>query len=218
MRWPRGWAVEAAANLRNLFLDCDLLFMTTTGSLTSSRSLSYIALFAALMAVFGLIPKIDLPFGVPITLQSLGVMLAGCLLGPRRGFFAIALFLLAVALGLPLLPGGRGGLGVFVAPASGFLFGWMFGAFACGLLMRRMAGATGTGLLAAAFLASVVGGIFVVYAFGIVGLSWVAHMSLTQAALAVLVFIPGDLIKCGVCAMLVQTVMRGMPSWRLDRD
>lgn len=192
--------------------------MTTTGSLTSSRSLSYIALFAALMAVFGLIPKIDLPFGVPITLQSLGVMLAGCLLGPRRGFFAIALFLLAVALGLPLLPGGRGGLGVFVAPASGFLFGWMFGALVCGLLMRRMAGATGAGLLAAAFVASVVGGIVVVYAFGIVGLSWMAHMSLTQAALAVLVFIPGDLIKCGVCAMLVQTVMRGMPGWRLDRD
>jgi biotin transport system substrate-specific component len=192
--------------------------MTTTGSITSSRSLSYIALFAALMAVFGLIPKIDLPFGVPITLQSLGVMLAGCLLGPRRGFFAIALFLLAVALGLPLLPGGRGGLAVFVAPASGFLFGWMFGAFACGLLMRRMAGATGTRLLAAAFLSSLVGGILVIYAFGIVGLSLVAHMSLSQAALAVLVFIPGDLIKCGICAMLVQTVMRGMPSWRLDRD
>lgn len=206
--------------------------MTTTGSLTSSRSLSYIALFAALMAVFGLIPKIDLPFGVPITLQSLGVMLAGCLLGPRRGFLAIGLFLLAVALGLPLLSGGRGGLAVFVGPTSGFLFGWLFGAFACGLAMRllvRVAVRRGTGeagassasglpLLAAAFVSSVLGGIGVVYAVGIVGLSWVAHMSLAQAALAMLVFIPGDLIKCGICAMLVQTVARGMPGWRLDRD
>jgi biotin transport system substrate-specific component len=192
--------------------------MTSSGSVHSSRSLSYIALFAALMAVFGLIPKVDLPFGVPITLQSLGVMLAGCLLGPRRGFLAMALFLLAVALGLPLLPGGRGGLAVFVAPASGFLFGWMFGAFACGLLMRRMAGATGKGLLAAAFLSAFVGGILVVYAFGIAGLSLVAHMSLSQAALAVLVFVPGDLIKCGLCALLVQTVMRGLPHWRLDKD
>jgi biotin transport system substrate-specific component len=192
--------------------------MTSSGSAHSSRSLSYIALFAALMAVFGLIPKVDLPFGVPITLQSLGVMLAGCLLGPRRGFMAMALFLLAVALGLPLLPGGRGGLAVFVAPASGFLFGWMFGAFACGLLMRRMAGATGKGLLAAAFVSAFAGGILVVYAFGIVGLSLVAHMSLSQAALAVLVFVPGDLIKCGLCALLVQTVMRGLPHWRLDKD
>ncbi|MDH6592414.1 biotin transport system substrate-specific component [Variovorax sp. TBS-050B] len=192
--------------------------MTHPASAASSRSLSYIALFAALMAVFGLIPKVDLPFGVPITLQSLGVMLAGCLLGPRRGFLAIALFLLAVALGLPLLPGGRGGLAVFVAPASGFLFGWMFGAFAAGLVMRAFAGATGKGLFAAAFLAAFVGGIGVVYAFGIMGLSLVAHMSLSQAALAVLVFIPGDLVKCGLCALLVQTVMRGLPHWRLDRD
>jgi len=196
--------------------------MTSNPLVTSSRSLSYIALFAALMAVFGLIPKVDLPFGVPITLQSLGVMLAGCLLGPRRGFLAIALFLLAVALGLPLLPGGRGGLSVFVGPTSGFLFGWMFGAFACGmtmrLLARRLDGATGAGLLASTFLSCAIGGIVVVYAFGIVGLSWVASMPLSKAALAMLVFIPGDLIKCGICAMVVQTVMRGMPGWRLGRD
>ncbi|HEY2418853.1 MAG TPA: biotin transporter BioY [Steroidobacteraceae bacterium] len=194
----------------------------TTPATSSSRSLAYVALFAALMAVLGLIPKIDLPFGVPITLQSLGVMLAGCLLGPRRGFLAIALFLLAVALGLPLLPGGRGGFSVFVGATSGFLFGWMFGAFICGLLMRllvpRLRSTTGSGVLAVTFFSSVIGGIAVVYAFGIVGLSWVAHMSLSQAALAMLIFIPGDLVKCGICAMVVQTVMRGMPSWRLGRD
>jgi biotin transport system substrate-specific component len=190
----------------------------TTQSLTSSRSLSYIALFAALLAAFGLIPKIDLPFGVPITLQTLGVMLAGCLLGPRRAFYAVALFMLAVALGLPLLAGGRGGLGVFVAPSSGFLIGWLVGAPVSGWLMRRMAGARGNALLAAAFVAALVGGIGVIYLFGIVGLSLAAHLTLAQAGLAALAFVPGDLIKCGVCAVLVQTVVRGMPSWRLDRD
>ena len=46
-----------------------------------ATSVAYVGLFAALMAVLGLVPKVDLPFGVPITLQSLGVMLAGCLLG-----------------------------------------------------------------------------------------------------------------------------------------
>jgi biotin transport system substrate-specific component len=80
---------------------------------TPSRSIALVSLFAALIAVFGLIPKIDLPLGVPITLQTLGVMLAGCLLGPKRALQALALFLAAVALGLPLLSGGRGGLGVF---------------------------------------------------------------------------------------------------------
>ena len=70
--------------------------MTTAVSRKASHSMALEALFAALMAVMGLIPKIDLPLGVPITLQSLGVMLAGCLLGARLGFQAIALFLLAV--------------------------------------------------------------------------------------------------------------------------
>ena len=76
---------------------------------TSSLSIALVSLFAALIAVFGLIPKIDLPLGVPITLQTLGVMLAGCMLGPKRALQALLLFLAAVAIGLPLLSGGRGG-------------------------------------------------------------------------------------------------------------
>jgi biotin transport system substrate-specific component len=192
--------------------------MKNTDSLTSSRSLAYIALFAALIAVFGLIPKIDLPFGVPITLQTLGVMIAGCLLGPKRAFCAVALFVLAVALGLPLLAGGRGGLGVFVAPPAGFFIGWLFGAPVSGWVMRRLSHTKGPALLASAFLAAFAGGIVVVYAFGIAGLSLIAHLSVTQAALASAAFIPGDLVKCGLCAVLVQTVVRGLPQWRLARD
>jgi ABC-type Co2+ transport system permease subunit len=65
---------------------------------SSSRSLAHIALFAALIAVLGLIPKIDLPLGVPVTAQTLGVMLAGCLLGPVRGCLAVLLFLGGVAM------------------------------------------------------------------------------------------------------------------------
>jgi len=195
---------------------------TTTGTMTSTRSLSYIALFAAVIAVFGLIPKIDLPFGVPITLQSLGIMLVGCLLGPKRAFYTVGLFLVAVALGLPLLSGGRGGVAVFVAPSAGFLLGWLIGAVVCGVSMRqfmkRMPEAKGKGLLIAAFLSSLIGGIVVMYFFGILGLMLAAHLSATQATLAVLAFIPGDLVKCAACAVLVQSVVRGMPSWRLDRD
>src|SRR5580765_6203964 len=58
----------------------------TTGPMTSTRSLAHIALFAAVIAVFGLIPRVELPFGVPITLQTLGIMLVGCLLGPKHAF------------------------------------------------------------------------------------------------------------------------------------
>ena len=182
----------------------------------SYHSLARVALFAALIAVFGLIPKLDLPFGVPITLQTLGVMLAGCLLGARRGFLAVGLFLLMVAIGLPLLAGGRGGLGVFFLPSAGFLLGWPFGAAVCGLVMRGLSRSRElTVLWPSALVAALVGGIGVVYAFGITGLAWIAHLSLAQAALASAAFIPGDLLKCAICAALVQTVARGLPQWRL---
>jgi biotin transport system substrate-specific component len=179
----------------------------------SSRSLVLVALFAALLAVFGLIPKIDLPFGVPITIQTLGVMLAGCLLGPWRAFLAMALFLLAVAFGLPLLSGGRGGLAVFAAPSAGFLLGWPLGAAASGAVMALLPGRTPLSLAIKAFAASVVGGIGVVYASGIVGLMTLAHLSAGQATVASLAFVPGDLVKCIVSALVVHTVARGLPDW-----
>lgn len=183
-------------------------------SVSSSRSLTLVALFAALLAVFGLIPKIDLPFGVPITIQTLGVMLAGCLLGPRRAFQALALFLVAVAFGLPLLSGGRGGFGVFVAPSSGFLVGWLFGAAVTGWVMWTLPGDTPVKIAVRAFVASFVGGIVVLYAFGIGGLMWLAHLTPWQATVAAMAFVPGDLVKCGLCALLVHTVARGVPDWR----
>jgi len=182
---------------------------------TNSRTLAYVSLFAALIAVFGLIPKIDLPLGVPITLQTLGVMLAGCLLGGRRAALAVVLFLVGVALGLPLLSGGRGGLGVFMAPSAGYLLGWAPGAWLCGALMARLPSATPRSGAASAALASLVGGLLLVHATGVVGLVLLAHLGWKQALLGTLVFVPGDLIKCGFTAAVVHTVARGLPDWSL---
>lgn len=179
-----------------------------------SRSLALVALFAALLSVFGLIPKIDLPLGVPITLQTLGVMLAGCLLGPRRGAQAMLLFLAAVALGLPLLSGGRGGLGVFFAPASGYLLGWPLGAFVTGAVMATLPASTPARAAMSAFVASVVGGLAIVHLCGVAGLVHIAGLTWTQALVGTLVFVPGDLVKCFMTATVVHTVARGLPDWR----
>jgi len=181
---------------------------------TSTLSVALVSLFAALMAVFGLIPKIDLPLGVPITLQTLGVMLAGCMLGPKRALQALLLFLAAVALGLPLLSGGRGGLGVFFSPASGYLIGWPVGAFVTGWVMTLLPKQTPRSAAISAFLASAAGGLLVVHVCGVVGLVNIANLTWQQAILASLVFVPGDLIKCAVCATVVHTVARGLPDWR----
>ena len=188
--------------------------MTTAVSRKASHSMALVALFAALMAVMGLIPKIDLPLGVPITLQSLGVMLAGCLLGARLGFQAIALFLLAVAAGLPLLAGGRGGLGVFMAPSAGYLLGYALAAGVTGALMRLLPQGQPLRTAISAFIASALGGLVFLHAMGIAGLVLLAKMPLEKAFFADLVFVPGDLIKCVLVALIVHTVARGLPDWR----
>ena len=74
---------------------------------------------------------------MPITAQSLGVMLAGAVLGARRGFASLVLLLVLVAVGLPLLAGGRGGLGVFATPSVGFLLGCPSAAYVVGWLTER---------------------------------------------------------------------------------
>ncbi len=172
------------------------------------RKLTQIALFAALIAALGLIPQLTLAFGVPITAQSLGVMLCGTVLGARRGGLAALLFVALVALGLPLLAGGRGGLGVFAAPTVGFLVGFPIAAFATGLVMERLSGlATGW----AAFIAAVLGGGVVLYAVGIAGLAIVLDRSLAEAALLVTAFIPGDLIKAVLAALITAALVRARP-------
>ena len=188
--------------------------MTAAVSRNSSYSMALVALFAALMAVMGLIPKIDLPLGVPITLQSLGVMLAGCLLGARRGFQALLLFLVAVAAGLPLLAGGRGGIGVFMAPSAGYLVGYALAAGVTGALMRLLPQGTPLRTAVSAFIASLLGGLVFLHAMGIAGLVLLAQMPVDKAFMADLMFVPGDLIKCVLCAVVVHTVAKALPDWQ----
>jgi len=174
-------------------------------SVASTRDIVLVALFAALIAVLGLVPKVDLPFlaGVPITVQTLGVMLAGLFLGPRRGALAVLLLVFMVLLGAPFLSGGRGGLGVLFGPTAGFLLGWIPGAFLVGLVFVLFQRLAPSKVLINAFLACLVGGVVVIYAVGIPVLAWRAAMPMDQAVAVSLAFIPGDLLKAALAAVLV---------------
>ena len=126
----------------------------------------------------------------------------------------VLLFLFLVALGAPFLAGGRGGWGVFMTPSVGFFIGFPVGAFVAGWIMR----ATGRmNVLLASALAAAVGGILVVYAFGIPGVAIMADLPLGKAAIASAVYIPGDLIKVAVTAVVTQTIARGLPGALLSR-
>ena len=173
------------------------------------RNLAHIALFAALIAVLGIVP-----FGVPITAQSLGIMLCGTVLGAKRGGLAVILLLVLVALGLPLLSGGRGGLGVFAGPSVGFLIGWPVAAFVAGLIVERWKAP----LAMASFVGSLIGGILVLYAFGIVGMAVKLDKTLSEAAVLTLVYVPGDLIKCVLAGAVTRGIAKMRPGSLLSRS
>jgi biotin transport system substrate-specific component len=168
-----------------------------------------IATFAALIAVLGMPGQIAvLGNAVPITLQTLGVMLAGAILGARRGALAVLTFLALAAAGLPVLAGGRGGLGAFAGPSAGFLVGFLVGAFVVGLMVERLRRVTFLGV----FAASLVGGVAVIYAFGIPVQALVTGASLGQAALLSVGFLPGDILKALACASITVAVARAYPA------
>jgi biotin transport system substrate-specific component len=178
------------------------------------RTLAHVALFAALIAALGLIPKITLAGGVPITAQSMGVMLCGTVLGARRGALAVLLFLLLVAIGLPLLAGGRGGLGTFATPSVGYLVGFPVAAFVTGLIVQAWRGP----LALVATVASVIGGIVVLYVFGVIGMAVMLDKTLPEALLLTTAFIPGDIIKAVVAGLLTAGLARSRPVSVLSRQ
>ncbi len=177
-----------------------------------ARDLALVAAFAALIAVLGLAGSLyPLGAAVPITAQTLGVMLAGSVLGPRRGAAAVAVFLMLVLAGMPWLAGGRGGLGVLAGPSAGFLLGWLPGAAVVGALVARRPVLNRRSMLAWLTLANLVGGIAVVYAIGVPVLAWRSHLPLDAAAVGSAVYLPGDLIKSMISAVVTAAVIRGYP-------
>jgi biotin transport system substrate-specific component len=173
-----------------------------------TKDLVYIALFAAITAVLGLVPAIQVG-PVPITAQTLGVMLAGAILGARRGFLSQLLFLVLVAIGLPLLASGHGGLAAFTGPSAGYLISWPIAAFVVGLLTERFWGRYN---LAWGILANVVGGILVIYAIGVPVLAAIANLSPEAAIVSgALPFLIGDGIKAVLAAAIAVQVRRSYP-------
>ncbi|ALE03479.1 biotin transporter BioY [Bartonella ancashensis] len=170
----------------------------------------YIALFAAIYAVLGIFPPIFLPFflGLPITVQSMGVMLAGSILGAKRGALASALFLLLVALGLPILAGGRGGIGAFLGVGGGYMVGYPFAAFFIGYMVELFWKRLNFTMLV---VINSIGGIGIVYFFGIPWVAYVANVSLLTALVSSLGFMIGDFLKVLIGSFVAITIKKTIP-------
>ncbi len=183
----------------------------------TTRDLGFVALFAALIVALGLIPAFPVPgLPVPITPQSMGVMMAGLILGPKRGALAVVVVIVLVAIGLPVLSGGRGGLGVIVGPSAGYLFGWVFAAFVTGFLAMVLDAEDKSRFqrIGGLVFAAIIGGIVVDHIMGILWLGFSTKMGLEKAMIGSMMFVPGDLAKAVIAALVTIKVRE---AFRLER-
>ncbi|WP_160031657.1 biotin transporter BioY [Paenibacillus sp. An7] len=165
-----------------------------------TKEMVFAALFAALIGVLGMLPPIPLGFiPVPITAQTLGVMLAGCFLGKKTAGISLILFIVLVALGLPLLAGGNGGLSALLGPTSGYIFSWPVAAFFIGFMTEKCWGKLKTWKL---FLINFVFGVLLVSLIGAPVMALITNTPVWAGLIGALVFIPGDCIKALVAAIV----------------
>jgi len=187
-----------------------------------ATDLALIAVFAAIIAGFALIAAIPVGgLGVPITLQTLAVMLTGLALGPGRAFAAVGLYLVLGFAGLPIFSGGRSGLGVLAGPSAGYIFGFLLAATAVGALtvvvLRRTSSHSAKSRAVLLFCAAMASSIVFVHGLGILGMVLNAKLSLSAAFLADLAFYPGDVIKNVLAVTVALALHKAFPDLLLRR-
>ena len=176
---------------------------------TAGRAFS--AVFAALIAAYALVPGV--PVGpVPITLQTLGVALAGLVLGPWRGFAATALYLAVGFAGLPVFAGGASGLGVLAKPSIGYLLSFPVAALVAGLLARWLSGRNPRLRFLWLCLAGLGASILIIHPAGLIGLMTILHIDFAKALAIDIVFWPGDVAKNLAAAAVALAVHKAFPA------
>ncbi|MCR5290966.1 MAG: biotin transporter BioY [Treponema sp.] len=179
-----------------------------------------IALFAAFISAGCFIAIPVGPGGIPIVLQNMMAIVAGCLLGGFNGAASVVLFLIAGALGLPIFSGGHGGFAILTGPTGGFLFGYAFGALVTGLIMgvpTQDEKAFSLSQLIKLTIAATIGYILV-YIPGIIWFMFLRHASLAKTlAACVLPFIPGDIIKI-VLTVIISAKLRTITAMYLHTE
>ena len=179
--------------------------LMTPSAATSAVTKAALVVFGSLLLAVSAQFKIPL-YPVPVTGQTLVVLLIGMTYGPRLGGITIAAYLFEGAIGLPVFAGGAAGVAVLMGPTAGYLFGFLLAATAMGHLAER-----GTGRTVVSTIAAMVIGNCVIY---LCGALWLANfIGFAQAiAAGVLPFLYGDALKLVVAAGLMPWAWRAVRS------
>lgn len=154
------------------------------------KNLILVALFSSFISISAYI-IIPLPFSpVPITAQSLVVMMAGSLLSVTHATTSVLIFLLLGGIGLPVFSKGQSGFGIIFGPTGGYLIGFLIAAFVISFITRDKKN------FKRFLTANLIGGVLIVY---IIGVSWLSISSNIGIEKAILVgavpFLSGDILK-----------------------
>ena len=206
-----------------------------------STDVALIATFAAFIAVCAILPGIPTPSGVPITLQTFAVILAGLVLGARRGGLATLLYVVLGLAGLPIFSGGVGGVAVLAGPSVGYLLAFPFAAALAGVFAgvalrgadRLMASSFADGLAgrvgdgvgrapsAWRYPLLVVAGqgasFLTIHPAGIVGLMVRLGITLPEAFAIDVVYWTGDVLKNLAAAAVAVAVFKAFPDMLRSR-
>lgn len=178
---------------------------------SSARDLAYIAVFAALIIVLAFVAIPVGAAGVPIVLQNAAVILAGLVLGGKRGFLTAALFLGLGLLGLPVLAGGRSTLAALSGVSVGYLVGYLVSATVAGAIAYQGLRLRGAGRVGMFILAGAVA-LLMQYTCGAIGLMLRADMDLAAAVAAQGPFVLFDSIKVAVAIIIALAVHKAFPN------
>lgn len=178
---------------------------------SAATDVALVATFAAFLAVCALvaIPVAGSP--VPITLQTFAVMLCGIVLGARRGTLAVLLYLVVGLAGLPIFSGGTGGLAVLAKPSIGYIVAFPLAAALAGFLVTRCVGLRPAVRPWAFFGATTAASLLLIHPIGIAVIAARLDLSLGAAVAANAVFIPFDLVKNALAALVATAVFRAFP-------
>ena len=181
-----------------------------------ARDLTFIAMFAALMAIGANITSWA-PFlvigGVPITLQTFFCVLAGAILGAKRGAIAMTVYMLIGLFGAPVFARFGGGFSTIVAPTFGFILSFILAAYVTGLLIEKSANRS-----VARFITATIIGMIINY---VVGTNWMyvafklwadapEGFSYTMAWSWMLVPLPKDIILSVVAGVIAPRIYKAL--------
>lgn len=176
----------------------------------TGTNIALVSVFAGFIAASTLWGGLELAAGVPVTLQTFAVLLAGAVLGPWRGASAVIIYLILGTAGLPVFGLHTSGAVAWPGPTAGFLIGFIPAAFVTGWIvrgLRRHNALTFTGI----FGAAVLGGVVVLYPIGWGYLMWKTGITFEATVLFAVPFVVGDVIKCVLVALVASAVHRAYP-------